>query len=207
MILKSHERKGERASEIAFQHITNRTTRRFHRRSSWSRSWPAREWGMPWNIVPWWSNTAFTEKRFPWFIQATRIAKSSPFPLVLCPSIDFSSSYARTGRQRTAWIRGQLLLGDFLLEFCKHLTWITRHRSSYSTHNEPASVVPSVSASSAGSLFTHTHANGADQETAGSLKSGSELLLPDRSVKLGKPDTQASFLIPELAWVVAWRVL
>ena len=53
-----------------------------------------------------------------------------------------------------------------------------RHKSSYSTHNEPASVVPSVSASSAGPLFTHTHANGADKETAGSMKSGSELIIP-----------------------------
>ena len=166
-----------RASEQ--QTLTNRTTRWFHRRSNWSRSWPARERGMPWNIVPRWSNTAFTEKRFPWFIQATRITKSSPFPLVLCPSIDFWSSYARAGRQGTTWIRGQFLLSDFLLEFCKHLTWNIRHRSSYSTHNESASVpLSSIRFRFVRRpLFTHAHVNGADQETAGSLRSGSELLL------------------------------
>lgn len=149
-IKKSWER--ERTSDRSIV-TTDRKTRRFHRCSNRSCRWSARKRSASWYIVPRWSDTAFTKKRFPWLVQATCIAKPPSLPLVLRPSINFSSPYAWAGRQGTARIRGQFLLGDLLLEFCKHLTWIMRLWSFFSGHDVLLSVLfhtNSISASLAG---------------------------------------------------------
>lgn len=152
MILKNHE---ERIEQTIASPTTHRKIWCFHGRSNRGSTWSARKWSTPWDIVPRWSNAALTKQRLPWFVQATCIAKPSSFPFVLSPSVDFASPYIRTRRQRAARIRGEFLLSDLLLKFCKHLRWIVRHKSFYFIHDCLFSVFvlrgcPSISALFAG---------------------------------------------------------